>query len=76
MGLNHEWLLTHQIDHPHPDELLPVAEEDEADDDVGGDDVQVAEELGQHSRNVAEGTLQRRGGIHSGWVHTLDLNLQ
>ena len=36
-----------------------MAEEDEADDDVGGDDVQVAEELGQHPRDVAERTLQR-----------------
>ena len=53
----------HQVHNAHPDELLPVAEEDEADDDVGGDDVQVAEELGQHPRNVAEGTLQRTSTI-------------
>ena len=52
--------MTHQVDDPHPDELLAVSEEDEADDDVGGDDVQVAEELGQHTRDVAERTLQCR----------------
>ena len=49
----------HQVHNAHPDELLPVAEEDEAHDDVGGYDVQVAEELGQDSRNVAERTLKR-----------------
>ena len=52
--------MTHQVDDPHPDELLAVSEEDEADDDVGGDDVQVPEELGQHTRDVAERTLQCR----------------
>ena len=63
--------LAHQVHNAHPDELLPVAEEDEADDDVGGDDVQVAEELGQHPRNVAEGTLQGKWQMgRSFWLGT------
>ena len=50
-----------------------MAEEDEADDDVGGDDVQVAEELGQHPSNVAEGTLQRTSTISRWETGELDI---
>jgi hypothetical protein len=46
------------MDDPEPQELLPVSEEDETDDDVAGNDVQIPEELGQDPGNVRERTLK------------------
>ncbi len=50
----------HLLNHPEPDELLPLPEEDEAGHDVGGHHVQVAKELGEDAGNVGEGVLGKK----------------
>ena len=46
------------MDDPEPEQLLSVAEKDETDDDVAGNDVQIPEELGQDPRDVGEWALE------------------
>ena len=46
------------MNHPQPEELLPLPEQDESHDDVTGNHIKIPEELGENASNVCEGTLE------------------